>query len=83
MLPSCSRNKQLVRLKPAMTETWFQLKWNWITGVRLVKLRRSSTVGHLSQGIYATRIEQRLPRVYGLTRHPHGQRHLGTALSFL
>lgn len=26
MLPSCSRNRQLVRLKPAMTETWFQLK---------------------------------------------------------
>lgn len=26
MLPSCSLNKQLVRVRPAMTETWFQLK---------------------------------------------------------
>lgn len=33
MRPSCSRNRQFVRVIPAMNETWFQLKWNWMTGV--------------------------------------------------
>lgn len=31
--PSCSRNRQFVRLSPAMTEMCVQLKWNWMTGV--------------------------------------------------
>lgn len=33
MLPSCSRNMQLVRDSPAMTEMCVQLKWNWMMGV--------------------------------------------------
>jgi hypothetical protein len=32
--PSWSRNAKFVRVMPAITETCFQLKWNWMCGVR-------------------------------------------------
>ncbi len=32
--PSCGRNTKLVRVRPAMAETCFQLKWNRMTGVQ-------------------------------------------------
>ena len=34
MEPSCSLNMQFVRVSPAITEMWVQLKWNWMMGVR-------------------------------------------------
>ena len=33
MEPSCRRNRQFVRVSPAMTEMCVQLKWNWMIGV--------------------------------------------------
>lgn len=43
--PSCSRNMKLVRARPATTETYFQLKWNWITGVQPLGAQVRTRVG--------------------------------------
>jgi hypothetical protein len=49
----------------------------------LVKARWSARLGHGAQGVDAAFIKQRLPRVHGLARYAHGQRHLGAAFALL
>lgn len=43
--PSCSLNRQFVRLNPAITEMWVQLKWNWMMGVCPLGAQMRTRVG--------------------------------------